>query len=245
MRRVQTVAPGVHRLGSRYINWYILEERGKLTVLDTGLPAYRRQLTAALTALGREPADVEAIILTHYHVDHAGAAAAVHARTAAPVFVHSADAATVRGERAAHRPQLPLTRPYFARYLLHLLANGATTYPTVANVTEFGDGEVLDVPGRPRVVHGPGHTPGSCALYLDGRSILFSGDILVTLNTGDGSKGPRVLSRFFQDDAGRALEAVSVLEPFDAKLMLPGHGVPWTGGMPEAVRLARAAGVPE
>jgi glyoxylase-like metal-dependent hydrolase (beta-lactamase superfamily II) len=214
-------------------------------VLDTGLPGYRRQLTPALRQMGRSTSDVEAIILTHYHVDHAGSAAALARRTGAGVWAHRADAPIVRGDEKAHLPELPMTRPYFIRYLAHLLPNGAAKYPTVATVNEFSDGEVLDVPGQPRVVHAPGHTPGSCALYLEERRVLFSGDVLVTLNTGDGSTGPCVLSRFFQGDPDQALEAVGVLEPLQADLLLSGHGKPWTGGVAEALRLARAAGIPD
>ena len=77
-----------------------------------------------------------------------------------------------------------LWHPWYAIYMLHLLANGVTRVPAVAQLDEITDGEVLDVPGSPRVVHAPGHTAGSCALFLEDRSLLFSGDALVNGKSG-------------------------------------------------------------
>ena len=56
-----------------------------------------------------------------------------------------------------------LWHPWYVVYMLRQLANGVTRTPAVAKLDELADGEVLDVPGCPRVVHAPGHTAGSCA----------------------------------------------------------------------------------
>jgi hypothetical protein len=40
------IVPGVHRLGSPLVNWYVVEERGQLTVVDAGLPAFRKRTVA-------------------------------------------------------------------------------------------------------------------------------------------------------------------------------------------------------
>ena len=50
------VAEGVVRLGTELVNWYLLEEDGKVTVVDAGAPAYRPQLDKGLALLGRQPA---------------------------------------------------------------------------------------------------------------------------------------------------------------------------------------------
>ena len=53
-------------------------------------------------------------------------------------------------------------------------------YP--APTSGFADEEVLDVPGRPRVIHTPGHTAGNAALSLADREVLIVGDTLATLS---------------------------------------------------------------
>ena len=72
--------------------------------------------------------------------------------------------------------------------MLGYLAKGILRTPAVAKLDDMADGDTLDIPGSPRVIHAPGHTAGSCALFLEERSVLFSGDALVTL---DVAKGPR------------------------------------------------------
>jgi glyoxylase-like metal-dependent hydrolase (beta-lactamase superfamily II) len=102
---------------------------------------------------------------------------------------------------------------------------------------------VVDVPGRPRVVHAPGHTAGTAALYLESRGILFSGDALVTRNPLTGRIGPQIMPSGFNRDSAQALSSLRALLSVAASTVLPGHGEPWTGGAAEAVRLARQTGI--
>ena len=55
------VAAGIHRLASRYENWYLLEQGGRLTVLDAGLPAQWDRFLTALDRLGHAPDAVDAL----------------------------------------------------------------------------------------------------------------------------------------------------------------------------------------
>jgi glyoxylase-like metal-dependent hydrolase (beta-lactamase superfamily II) len=95
------------------------------------------------------------------------------------------------------------------------------------------------VPGAPRVIAVPGHTPGSAALHLAGHDAVFVGDALATLAVTTGERGPRI-APFCADRAG-ALASLANLEDLDARLVLPGHGDAFTGGAGEAVRLVRVA----
>jgi glyoxylase-like metal-dependent hydrolase (beta-lactamase superfamily II) len=106
----------------------------------------------------------------------------------------------------------------------------------------FSDGEVLDMPGSPRVVHAPGHTGGSAAILLEDRSILFTGDVLCTHNAYTGRDGPQIMPSGLNADTPQALASLANLAGIKAGVLLPGHGEPWTEGVEEAIRQARAAG---
>ena len=240
--RLTQVSPGVHRVATHYTNWYLLEAGGRLTVLDAGLPGDWPEFSSALSRLGHTPTDIDAVLITHHHPDHAGNAERFRS-SGARVLAHPADAPYLRGERQVRRGGVVryLWHPWYVVYMLHLLANGVTRVPAVAQLDELADGEVVDVPGSPRVVHAPGHTAGSCALFLEDRSLLFSGDALVTLDMTYGRTGPQIIQGAWTEDSELALQSLDVLAATNADTVLPGHGEPWPHGAKRAADIARQA----
>jgi glyoxylase-like metal-dependent hydrolase (beta-lactamase superfamily II) len=108
-------------------------------------------------------------------------------------------------------------------------------------VTPFADGD-LDVPGRPRVIPTPGHSPGHVAFHLPDRGVLIAGDALVTYHALNGSRGPQLPPAAFSYDKTQMLASLDALERVDAGLTVFGHGEPWTDGPAAAVARAREIG---
>jgi glyoxylase-like metal-dependent hydrolase (beta-lactamase superfamily II) len=241
---MERIAEGVHRLGTPLVSWYLVEDGDRLTVVDAGMPRYRGQLDEALAQLGRSLSDVEAVVLTHAHPDHTGFAEALRAETGVPVLVHEADAKMARTAKTplGERGLLPyLAKPAVWRLFGHMAANGARPRK-IAEVTTFAGGHVLDVPGRPHVVHAPGHSPGCCALHLPDRGVLLTGDVLCSRNPMTGRDGPQIMPGSFTRDIGQALDSLARIESLDASVLGFGHGDPWTDGAASAVARARELG---
>lgn len=234
------VAPGIYRLGSRYVNWWALAaEDGAVTLIDAGLPGHFEQLVRLLDTIGSSTDDVRAVLLTHADIDHIGVAERLRREAGATIYVHPDDEAAAVGEPRALPPEFAanMWRNWMQKTAAAYVRDGAfeTQFPT--EVRHLGDGEVLDVPGRPRVVHCPGHTPGSCAFVIE--DILFSGDALVTVHALTGKPGPQLLPAFDNADDTEAVASLDVLQATGARLVLPGHGEPWTDGAADAAADAR------
>jgi glyoxylase-like metal-dependent hydrolase (beta-lactamase superfamily II) len=124
------------------------------------------------------------------------------------------------------------------RFIWYGIRHGMTGGAKIAVVSTFGDGATLDVPGAPRVIALPGHTPGSAALHVPSRDALFIGDAMATYAVTTGVVGPMIAP--FSADRVEAVASLARLEGIGAELVLPGHGDAWTDGVAEAVRLVRA-----
>jgi len=243
------VAAGVHRIEDAFVNWYLVEEDGCVAAYDAGVPASWLSLHEALAAIDRIPGDLEAIVLTHAHLDHLGFAEQARHELDIPVLIHEDEVWLARhpmGYKAERNPLLYLGNPGLWRTMGAVARAGALTTPKVAELTTFADGHVLDVPavpGRPRVVYTPGHTFGHCSLHLADRDAVIAGDALVTLNAYTGATGPQLMARAATADSAQAARSLDRLEATDATTLLPGHGEPWHERVAEAARQARAAGI--
>lgn len=240
------VAGGVHRVGANFVNWYLIEAEGKITIVDAGLPSHWKHLLSALSTLGRSTDDVEALVLTHAHFDHVGFAERARRELGVPVYVHENDAPLTKRPWMYFSERSPV--PYFLRYgtlpvFGSFLSAGALWTPPVGSVRRFREGETLDVPGSPRVVFTPGHTLGHVALHLPERGVVISGDELVTFDPYTGLYGPRLVARAATADAERALSSLEPLAETGADILLPGHGEPYHGGVEKAVAEARRNGL--
>src|SRR3712207_81934 len=173
MQLQRDAAPGIHRIEEAFTNWYLVEDGGRLTIVDAGFPRSWRSLERALEELGRTKDDLEALVLTHGHFDHVGFAERARTELRLPVWVHEQEVPVVRRPWRYDHERSRL--PYFVRYpkfdvvFAAMGLRGALWVKGLGGASTYTDGAELDVPGRPRVVYTPGHTYGHASLHLADR----------------------------------------------------------------------------
>ncbi|MDR1239276.1 MAG: MBL fold metallo-hydrolase [Treponema sp.] len=163
-------------------------------VIDPGAEAGK--ITARLKALNLNPVY---ILLTHGHFDHIAALpqlAAAYAAVSAPVIAIHREDAEYLGPNARQVHRRSFTAAAGNAYYVDALWEDM---PSPAVLLSEGD-----TIGPFRVLHLPGHTPGSAAFYDEGAQILFSGDTLfrgdygrTDLPGGDEAKIMASLKRLF------------------------------------------------
>lgn len=169
------LAPGVWRIptvgGSMINSFALVDDDGSVTLVDCGLAKAPPRIVAGLAAIGKTPADVTRIVLTHVHQDHAGGAADMARTTGAAVAVHGDDATFAETGTAP-----PLDRTFlFARLSSRMPEHRSSPF---AVTQRLADGDLLPVGGGLRVVHTPGHSPGHVSLLHEPTRVLITGDAL-------------------------------------------------------------------
>jgi glyoxylase-like metal-dependent hydrolase (beta-lactamase superfamily II) len=208
---------------------YLWLDDDGLTLVDCGVAGSGGQIAAAIRRLGRDPADVRQLILTHFHHDHVGAANEVSAWGDVVICAHRDDAAVIRGEATGAPPVLlDWERPIF-----HQVPGGTITTAAPVRVDrELDDGDALDFGGRAEAVAVPGHTPGSVAVHLPDHGVLFTGDTVA--RTQDG----QVILGVFNIDRDAAIASLRRQADLDPGIACFGHGEPVTADASAALRAA-------
>lgn len=212
-------------------NAYLFGDGRETTLVDPGdwMATTREQLARGLADRGLGFADVDRILLTHWHADHTGLAGEIQAESDASVHVHEADAPLVAGDADAWEEMVATQERYFeewgipetGREVLRDILMDAETVPTTPEVTPFADGDTFTVDGETlTVVHAPGHAAGLCLFDVGGE--ILSGDALLPEYTPNvGGADVRV------DDAlAKYLGTLDRIVAADYRRAWPGHREP-------------------
>jgi len=185
---------------------YWLDAGERVAIIDPGMKTGLNRVARELREAGRSPYEVTDILLTHYDIDHTGAAAEWQRRTGARAWIGAADAAILTGAVPATTPLRQVTSRIARAELpgnLRLLDGDAELWPGLS------------------ALHTPGHTPGHHS-FRAGR-VLFAGDTAV-LAKGRLESPPALL----MTSPGQALADLARLRTLDVDWYCCGHSDPGT-----------------
>jgi glyoxylase-like metal-dependent hydrolase (beta-lactamase superfamily II) len=192
-------------------NVYLLAD-SEPTLVDTGFKGRCRPILRDIARLGYSPTDIKNVIITHHHADHTGSLSALVKATGARVVAHPADAPYIDGRLPQPGPESRIMSPFRGFW-------STAPVPVDVLVTE---GDELPILGGIKVLHTPGHTPGSISLLIPAERLLIAGDVL-------GNRfGLHLPSKRYTVDFRQELDSIKRLAALDFDVIAFGHGAPVT-----------------
>jgi len=211
----------IHRVRLGYDNCYLIRGDG-IVMIDGGGPGQSAAFGKALRKLAIDPRDVKLIVITHGHWDHVGSAKAVKEITGAPIAMHQSEKGWLEG---ALKPLPPGVTPWgrvFAGIMALFLP--LVHVPPASVDVVLGDEAVplssYGVPGK--VLHTPGHSPGSVSVLLD-TGEAFVGDLAMAGFPLRFRPGLPILA----EDMKKVKESWGLLLDAGAETVYPAHGNPF------------------
>jgi glyoxylase-like metal-dependent hydrolase (beta-lactamase superfamily II) len=192
---------------------FLLVSQNGLTLIDTGMLGKTKTLFTQLEENNYALSDLQMIVLTHCHQDHTGGVATLVKRSNARIVAHQDEIPYILQKRIL--PASSTVKKIF-RWGVDRLFSTHIDHVDMA----IKDGDIIDALGGLQVIHVPGHTPGSIALYQPERKIMFCGDII--FNERTITLPPKI----FNVDTAQVQEAARRLVEYPIDIACFGHGEP-------------------
>jgi glyoxylase-like metal-dependent hydrolase (beta-lactamase superfamily II) len=232
------IATGVWWLQVGGVNVYFVHSQGSWTLVDAGWARTIETVRRAAEWLFADDAPPAAILLTHAHPEHVGAAAQLANDWNVPAYVHRDDIPLLSGDvfTQLESPQA-ITRAIL-RVLRRLprRVRERLTNPELAEAVKPLPARPAEVPGLPEWewVPVPGHTPGQVAYFRRADRTALVGDALMTVPLAGLLPRLQRISppvRLASWDWQRVKRSVCVLASLEPRVLAAGHGIPMSGAL--------------
>jgi glyoxylase-like metal-dependent hydrolase (beta-lactamase superfamily II) len=232
---MRKVRDGVWCIEGLFVNSYVLETGPNACVLvDCGFPGWAPKIRDALRLVQDGECVPTAIVLTHGHIDHRGAARELAEEYDVPIFAHHLELPYLDG-RSSYPPPDPTVGGLHAM-LSRFLPYGPTQLgrhlSMLPGSDTDGEGILEEFLPEWRWLFTPGHSPGHIVLYRQADRTLVAGDALETANMDswiEGISKRRHLWRGgtpFTCDWGAASQSARLLARLQPEALCCGHGNP-------------------
>ena len=204
MDSYQKVCDGIYRIRGSRSNIYLVKKPVPV-LIDTGMPGDETVILQALNELWVHSRNLRMILITHAHLDHVGALAAVKGATDARVLASMHEKDHLEGRKllcSMHREGLG---GKLFKCILYIMEKYVKKYEPIQLYSAYSE---TDGTGRVDGVHiipTPGHSPGSLSFYFPALKAVFTGDALT------GTPAPGLPLRAGCSDYARSLRSVQSL----------------------------------
>lgn len=216
--KIKQISPCVYQIDLGSVNSFVIENQGKLALVDTGYEGDQHKIYDALQQINKKPTDVAFIILTHLHPDHAGAASAIQQDLCVPIWVTNEDG-TLLKQGISLRDNMQTSSGLLNKILKFLFVKEIKSVPPIASFEPLSDGQVIPFGEGILTLFTPGHSKGHISLLVQSDKVLIAGDICA--NNVDLT--PSIV---YEDIATGNATLKKICKEHDFEAICFGHGKP-------------------
>lgn len=225
---IEQVSDTVYCYTNQIVNVSFVGTSDNWVLVDAGMPKSFEKIMEKAKALFSN-VKPKALILTHGHFDHVGAAKELAFELDIPVFAHELELPYLTGEKSYPYPDPSVEGGMVAKLSDLFPADPINLKGKISPLP--ADGKVPGMPGW-EWVHTPGHTPGHVSLFRPSHRTLIAGDAFTTVKQDELFKvvmqtleinGP---PRYFTPDWNAAEKSVQKLAALNPVTAITGHGRP-------------------
>ena len=200
-KSIREVAPGIYQiLGyNRAAHAYVVKGRRRNVMIDSGLPSTFEITESCLAEIGLATTDIDMVLLTHEHIDHAGGAALMPGKCLVAAHRLAANKLALKDEFALMNHAFSINTDHFEVDIC------------------LEQGSVIDLGSHQlEIIHTPGHCSGAICVYEHSQRAMFSADTIMARGIVGGVLGSGNISDY--------INSLRRLRAWRTDLLLPGHG---------------------
>jgi hydroxyacylglutathione hydrolase len=200
-KSINEVAPGIFQIlgHKRAAHAYVVKGRRRNVMIDSGLPNTFAITESCLAEIGLATSDIDMVVLTHEHIDHAGGAALMPKKCLVAAHRLAANKLALKDEFALMNHAFALNTDHYEVDIC--LEQGSTI--------DLGSHEL-------EIIYTPGHCSGAICIYEHRNKAMFTADTIMANGIVGGVLGSGNISDY--------VNSLRRLRAWGIDLLLPGHG---------------------
>lgn len=203
-------------------NCYLIKNEGMI-LIDGGMPESFNDFSKGVKNIGIDPAEIQAIVITHCHWDHIGCAKAIKDTTGAKIIVHKNEKSILEEGRRSMPPGVTRWGKVFGSFLNKWSQKFSIEQCEIDNTTGDEDKSLGEFGINGKIVFTPGHSSGSISVILDSGD-AFVGDMAMNgLPMTIGANLP-----IFAENTSVLINSWRKLADMGLKRIYPAHGKPFS-----------------
>lgn len=208
------------------INCFLIKGEKKHILIDTGVPKSENKILKQLKNHRIDAEDIGLIVITHGHIDHFGSANELKEILKVPLLVHEFDRKALETGKSMIETLKPNHKIWDIILKPKLSKDTATACTADILLKEQEEYSLIEWGVKGKIIHTPGHTPGSLSIVLDNGNAIIMDLASSGIFLGGIALNSRMKHPPFHDNLKQVRSSINHILSMNTQKFYLGHGNP-------------------